>query len=139
MGGAIICTVAHQAPDAIGVSSNHGDHPRRSIPGVTHMQPTNTTSTDQLMRDMRNVVSDTEDLLKATAGDVSEQAASARARAEESLRSARARIAEVQQDLVARARAAAQATDQYVHENPWPAVGAAAGIGFVIGLLISRR
>lgn len=102
------------------------------------MQPTQ-TSTDQLMRDLRAVVSDTEELLKATASDVSEQAANARARAEESLRNARARISEAQQDFVARAQAAAQATDQYVHDNPWPAVGAAAGLGFVIGLLVSRR
>jgi ElaB/YqjD/DUF883 family membrane-anchored ribosome-binding protein len=30
-------------------------------------------------------------------------------------------------------------TDEYVHENPWRAVGAGIGIGLVIGLLIGRR
>jgi ElaB/YqjD/DUF883 family membrane-anchored ribosome-binding protein len=33
----------------------------------------------------------------------------------------------------------ARATDDYVHEHPWRAVGAAAGVGLIIGLLISRR
>lgn len=96
-------------------------------------------STETLMQDLKAVVRDTEDLLKATAGDASEQAVKARARAAESLRNARARLAEVQENVLARARASAKAADEYVHENPWPAVGAAAGVGFVIGLLIGRR
>ena len=96
-------------------------------------------NTDQLMQDLRAVVTDTEELLKATAGDASAQAVKARARAEESLRMARARMSEMQHDVMARARASAKAADEYVHENPWPAVGAAAGVGFVIGLLVSRR
>jgi ElaB/YqjD/DUF883 family membrane-anchored ribosome-binding protein len=95
--------------------------------------------TDRLMQDVRAVVSDTEDLLQATAGDVSDQAVKARARTQESLRVARARMTEMQHELMARARASAKAADEYVHENPWPAVGAAAGVAFVIGLLIGRR
>ena len=38
-----------------------------------------------------------------------------------------------------RARAAARVTDDYVHDNPWGAIGAAAAAGFLIGLLINRR
>ena len=102
------------------------------------MQETQASS-DRLMNDLRAVAADTEALLQATAGDVSERAASARSRAQESLRNARERLAEAQQDLMVRTRAAAQAADKYVHDNPWPAIGAAAGVGFVIGLLIGRR
>jgi ElaB/YqjD/DUF883 family membrane-anchored ribosome-binding protein len=40
---------------------------------------------------------------------------------------------------VARAKAAGHAADDYVHENPWRAIGVAAGIGVIIGLLIGRR
>jgi ElaB/YqjD/DUF883 family membrane-anchored ribosome-binding protein len=32
-----------------------------------------------------------------------------------------------------------QQTDEYVHENPWPSIGVAVGVGFVVGLLIGRR
>ncbi|HCI13500.1 MAG TPA: DUF883 domain-containing protein, partial [Gallionellaceae bacterium] len=38
----------------------------------------------------------------------------------------------------ARTKEAAKVTDEYVHENPWKAVGIAAGVGLVIGMLISR-
>jgi ElaB/YqjD/DUF883 family membrane-anchored ribosome-binding protein len=41
--------------------------------------------------------------------------------------------------LVARTKAAAKATDEYVHGHPWQAIGIAASIGVVIGLLIGRR
>lgn len=102
------------------------------------MESTN-VSTERLMADLQAVVRDTEDLLKATAGDASERAAKARAHAEESLRKARARMNEMEQHLATRAREAAQKTNEYVHENPWPSVGVAAGIGFVVGLLIGRR
>jgi ElaB/YqjD/DUF883 family membrane-anchored ribosome-binding protein len=37
------------------------------------------------------------------------------------------------------ARDAARATDDYVHDNPWQAIGVAAAVGFLVGLVISRR
>lgn len=95
--------------------------------------------TDKLMGDLQAVVRDTENLLKATASDASERASKARAHAEESLRKAKARMHEIEQHLAARAREAAHKTNEYVHENPWPSIGVAAGVGFLIGLLIARR
>ena len=59
-------------------------------------------------------MSHTEDLLKETAGDASEQATKARARAEASLRDARKSLSEMEQHLAARARQAAKATNRYV-------------------------
>ena len=97
------------------------------------------TSTERLMADLQAVVRDTENLLKATAGDVSERATKARAHAEESLHKARARLSELEHDIAARTREAAQKTNAYVHENPWPSIGVAAGVGLLVGLLIGRR
>ena len=95
--------------------------------------------TEKLMQDLKAVVNDPEELLKATAGDARERATMARVRAQESLRHAQARLSEMEQRLAERARAAAHATNQYVHENPWPSIGVAAGAGFIVGLLIGRR
>jgi len=37
------------------------------------------------------------------------------------------------------AREMADATEEYVRDNPWQSVGVAAGVGLLIGLLIARR
>lgn len=95
--------------------------------------------TAQLMEDLRVVVEDAEALLKATAGQAGEKVGQARQRAEESVRQARERLGELEGEVRARARDAARTTDRYVHENPWGAIGIAAGVGFMLGLLSGRR
>ncbi len=94
---------------------------------------------EQLIADFKVVMADAEALLKASANQGGEKLAEVRARAEESLRAVKARMAETQTALLARTKAAADVTDAYVHENPWKAIGVSAGLGLVIGLLISRR
>jgi ElaB/YqjD/DUF883 family membrane-anchored ribosome-binding protein len=94
---------------------------------------------EQLIDDFKVVVADAEALLKATANQGGEKLAEVRAKAEESLRVAKHKMAEAQAALLVKTKAAAKATDVYVHENPWRSVGVAAGVGLVIGLLIGRR
>ena len=96
-------------------------------------------SKEQLMADFRVVVSDAEALLRATANQTGDKLMAARAKVEESLQVARARLAEAQNAVVAKTKAAAKATDVYVHENPWNAVGIAATVGLLIGILLGRR
>ena len=96
-------------------------------------------STDKLVQDLKTVVVDAEDLLKATANQGGEQIARIRARAEDSLRVARARIKEMTQLAEAQARQAGQDVDRQVHDNPWAAVGIAAGAGALLGFLLGRK
>ncbi len=96
-------------------------------------------TTDQLVADLKTVVEDAEALLKATSTLTGEKLQEVRARAEESLRQAKVRLTEVEEEAMRRAKEIADAADEYVRENPWQSVGIAAGIGLVLGLLISRR
>lgn len=95
-------------------------------------------SKEKLMQDLRVVVADAEELLRATAGQAGDKMAAARERIQENLAAAKVRLAEAEQAIVAKTKAAARATDEYVHENPWKSVGIAAGVGLIIGMLISR-
>ncbi|MEP7245349.1 MAG: DUF883 family protein [Gammaproteobacteria bacterium] len=97
------------------------------------------TSTERLMGDLRAVLEDAESLLTATAGQAGERIQAARDRAKETVAAARERLGETQEEITRRAREAAKDADKYVHDNPWQAVGIAAGVAFVIGLLVSRR
>jgi ElaB/YqjD/DUF883 family membrane-anchored ribosome-binding protein len=94
---------------------------------------------EKLMSDLRTVISDAEEVLKVTADQASTGAAELRVRMQERLRQAKGRLHDLQDAATARARAAGHAADDYVHDHPWKAVGAAAGIGMIIGLLIGRR
>ncbi len=96
-------------------------------------------SKDKLMSDLKVVVNDTEELLKATANQTGDRVAAARIRVEESLRAAKAQLEDAQEAILEKTRAAAKATDSYVHDNPWKSMGIAAVAGVLLGVIISRR
>lgn len=98
-----------------------------------------TTAKDQLVTDFRAVIADADELLRATAGEAGEKASAARAKIQTRLNEAKIRLAEVEKNVVTTAREAAKKTDVAVHENPWTAVGVAAGVGFLAGWLAHRK
>jgi ElaB/YqjD/DUF883 family membrane-anchored ribosome-binding protein len=91
------------------------------------------------MEDLRLVVSDAEELLRATAGQAGEGAAAARARIQENLQVVKRRLVSGQDVLIERTRVAAKDADQYVHDNPWQAIGISACMGAIVGMLIARH
>ena len=93
-------------------------------------------STQQLTTDLKAVINDAEALLKATAGEAGAQLGVLRGRLQESLTTARERLGELEDAVVAKSRAAAQATDEYVRENPWPSIGVVAALGLIAGIVI---
>jgi len=99
----------------------------------------NNLNTENLMRDMRAIVIDTEDLLKATAAQTGERVDKVRAKAEESLRAARGRLEDAGYTIGLRARETAADVNDQVHEHPWTTAGIAAGVGLLLGIVIGRR
>jgi len=94
---------------------------------------------DKLISDLRVVVADTEELLRATASQAGDKMNDVRARIQDHLADAKVRLAEAEAVIVEHPKAAGHAADDYVHDNPWRAVGIAAGVGVIVGLLIGRR
>ena len=99
----------------------------------------NDVSKEKLVADLKVVVADAEELLRATASQAGEKVSAARERIQASLATAKVKLVEAERVLVEKTRQAAKATDAYVHDNPWQAVGIAAMAGLVLGILISRR
>jgi ElaB/YqjD/DUF883 family membrane-anchored ribosome-binding protein len=97
------------------------------------------TAQERLVTDIRAVIADAEEILLATADQTGEKIAVLRARIKERLLDARIRLDAAEEVLIEKTRAAARATDDYVHENPWQAVGIGAGVGFLLGLVLGRR
>ena len=80
----------------------------------------NATTTEQLMAELRAVARDAEELLQATAEQTGARVEELRERAKDALEAARG-------------------IDDQVRKNPWAAVAIAAGVGLVLGLLLSRK
>ncbi|HWD33085.1 YqjD family protein [Pseudomonas caricapapayae] len=97
------------------------------------------TAQDILMADFQALVRDTEKLLEHTATLAGDQADELRGQIHDSLIRARETLQLTQDSVRERGEAAMSATEEYVQSNPWQSVGIAAGVGFLIGLLASRR
>jgi ElaB/YqjD/DUF883 family membrane-anchored ribosome-binding protein len=95
--------------------------------------------TQKLKQDLQTVVTDADELLKATASQTGERIEKIRARAEDSLRAARLRLVETSAVAGQKARVAAETVDDQMHKHPYVTAGFAAGVGLLLGLLISRR
>ncbi len=94
---------------------------------------------EQIVSDMKSSIADAEDMLQETADQVGDKFARLRSRIQDRLKDARARLEDAEEALVYKTRAAARATDDYVHASPWTAIGIAAGVGVLVGLALSRR
>jgi ElaB/YqjD/DUF883 family membrane-anchored ribosome-binding protein len=99
----------------------------------------NEVTAEKLAADLRLVIADTEALLRATAGQAGETIAAARAKVKDSLESAKDELGLFGEEAAEQARAVVSATDDYVREHPWQAVGIAALVGIALGLLMSRK
>ena len=102
-------------------------------------QQADITAQQQLVSDIKTVIADAEEVLSATADQASEKMANLRARVQDRLQDAKVRLVHAEEILIAKTKAAAKATDDYVHESPWTAIGIAAGVGLLVGVLIGRR
>lgn len=98
-----------------------------------------TAQKDKLMNDLRVGIADAGELLRMTADQAGESAANVRSRVQTRMNQAKEDLVHLQEAAIVKAKAAGHATDEFVHDNPWKSIGIAAGVGLVVGLLISRR
>lgn len=94
---------------------------------------------EKLIDSVKSSLNDAENLLREAAGTTGDKANELRERAMTSLKRTREALYEAQDAVLERGRKAARATDDYVHDNPWQAIGVAGVTGLLLGLLISRR
>jgi ElaB/YqjD/DUF883 family membrane-anchored ribosome-binding protein len=94
---------------------------------------------DTLVDDFSLLLTEAETLLKRSGNETGDLAKQLRAEVEAKLLHAKLRLQELENQAVDSVKAAQRATDDYVHKNPWQAIGIAAAIGLVAGLLLNRR
>lgn len=94
---------------------------------------------EDFIRNVKASLDDAEKLLHEAADATGQKATELRERAMISLRRTREALSDTQDALLDKGRHAARVTDDYVHDNPWQAIGMAGVAGLLVGMLISRR
>ena len=94
---------------------------------------------DKLVDDLSAVLAEAEEMLKRAAVETGDKARDLRSNVETQLLRAKLKLQEIEGEAVDRAKVAARATDDYVRDHPWHAVGVAAAAGLLVGLLMNRR
>jgi len=107
--------------------------------GRSHTQAENAEARERLMSDLKHAITDAETWLRNAASAGTDDLGQVKARFEDTLRTAKKDLLKLEDNMLARGKMAAQATNIYVQDNPWKAVGLGAAIGVVVGLLIARR
>ena len=92
-------------------------------------------TTDKLLRDLKTVVRDGEELLRAGARDLSERGVAARERLASAIEIAK----DTQQKLQTQVVTSATATDRLIRDHPYESLGISFGIGLVLGILANRH
>ena len=94
---------------------------------------------EQLLGDFKALMADAEALIKATASHEDGAIATIRSKALDTLSNAKENLSNLEGSITDKAKVVAEGADDFVHRNPWEAVGVAAGLGLLIGLLMRRH
>ena len=97
------------------------------------------TTRDRVVDEVGAMLSDAQHMLKRAGAETGDMARDLRSQVDSTLSTVKSRLHAVEEDALHRAKAATRATDHYVHDKPWQAIGIAAVLGVVIGLLMNRR
>lgn len=96
-------------------------------------------TTSPIARDIQNVVSDAQELLKTVQSEGESKLADVKVKVQAKLDNAKQMLGQLQTTVQDGAKVAIDETDAYVRANPWRAVGISAAVGTLLGFLIARR
>jgi ElaB/YqjD/DUF883 family membrane-anchored ribosome-binding protein len=98
-----------------------------------------TSNIKTVRNDMKTLMRDAQELFREASSATGERAEDLRSKGLVMLDAALEKAHEVQAVALEKGKVAAQSTDEFVRENPWKAVAMSAGVGLLLGMLISRK
>lgn len=94
---------------------------------------------EDFISDVKKNLDEAEKLLKEAADSTGDKADKIRKKAMQHLSKCRETLVDTQETIARRGRQAMRATDDYVHDKPWQAIGLAGAVGLLLGVLVTRR
>jgi ElaB/YqjD/DUF883 family membrane-anchored ribosome-binding protein len=90
-------------------------------------------------QEVRKLIADVEELIRRVADAADPELARLRAKVESTVATTKRAISDGTEQVQRQAKDAFEASDRYVRDQPWEAIGIAAIAGLAIGLLVGRR
>ncbi|KGQ70895.1 hypothetical protein OA57_04115 [Chelonobacter oris] len=94
---------------------------------------------EQLLSELQDILQSAEDLFEAGKDVGSDEFKKLKKRLSEQSDGYRQQLDDLQSKVSAKAKYAAKQSDALIQDNPYKAIGLAAGVAFVAGLLINRK
>lgn len=113
----------------------NGSGETRNTSSATRFRAARSSVADEVT----HLITDIEDLIKQATSLTGEELTAAKAKLAERLATARASAAQMGDSVATHARTTAAATNEYVHEQPWKAIGIGATVGLLLGFALARR
>ena len=90
-------------------------------------------------QEVRRLIADVEELIRRVGDAADPELARLRAKVETTVATTKKAISDGSEQVQRQAKEAFEASDRYVRDQPWEAIGIAALAGLAIGLLVGRR
>ncbi|HEX5125979.1 MAG TPA: hypothetical protein VFW00_04495 [Rhodocyclaceae bacterium] len=98
-----------------------------------------TDKQDKTLTEAEAMIADAEMFLNEMSDEIGKESEAVLAQVKARLKVARRKLADLEKTAIEKTKVVAEATDEYVHDNPWASIGIAAAAGMVIGMLIARK
>ncbi|WP_144110473.1 YqjD family protein [Paraburkholderia sp. BCC1886] len=92
----------------------------------------------KIVEDLRVLLKDSEEMLRLAANVPGEGVDALRDKLGTHVETLQSALGDAQQNAHRRYRTATVTTERYVRRNPWQSIGAAVGVGFLLGILTTR-
>lgn len=92
-----------------------------------------------MSREFHNFLADIEELISDSTSLTGEDLARVKAKLSERVAEAKESVDAMGGDIAQRARKTVAVTNEYVHEQPWKAIGISVAFGFMLGFVLARR
>jgi ElaB/YqjD/DUF883 family membrane-anchored ribosome-binding protein len=120
-------------------NSSESENRNRSDSSKSSIIASTNGATSRVSREFQSFLADVEDLIKATTSLSGDDLDRAKAKLGERIELAKKTVEEMGGAISDQARSSAKATDTYVHEHPWQALGIGAAVSLLVGMVLARR
>lgn len=120
-------------------TNTHNQTPDPKLPNQALSETALEQAANSVSQEFQRFLADIESLVKSLTSLTGNELEAAKFQLKQRIAAAKITIAEVRSNVAKQACDTISATDTYVHEQPWKAVGTSAAIGFLLGLILARR